>query len=100
MSDAGVCDEQIEQGLRHPGRRVKGGEDGTDVAAQRRRDADGRDLSRDRVDAHRGQDRNTEPVLNEFCEVLHVLYFADGSSGQPGGGAGDVDLSASAESAR
>ena len=31
-------------------------------------------------------------MLDEFGEVLHVLRFADGAPGEPGGGAGDVDL--------
>jgi hypothetical protein len=33
-------------------------------------------------------------VLDEFGEVLHVLRFADGTPGESGGGAGDVDLGA------
>ena len=53
---------------------------------------DGGDLRGDRAHAHRGQNRDAEPVLDEFGEVLHVLRFADGAPGESGGGAGDVDL--------
>jgi hypothetical protein len=89
-----VGGEQVEQGLRGSGGRAGGGDDRADVAAERRRDGDGRDLCGDRAHAHRGQNRDAEPVLDEFGEVLHVLRFADGAPGESGGGTGDVDLSA------
>ena len=84
--------QEVEQGLRGAGGRAPCGDDCADVTADRWCDLQDGDLRRDGAQAHRGQDGDAEPVLHEFGEVLHVLRFADGSPGKPGGGAGYVDL--------
>ena len=89
-----VGGEDVEQGLCGSGGRTPGGDDRADVAAYRWCDADGGDVRGDRAQAHRGEHRYAEPVLDEFGQVLHVLRFADGAPGESGGGAGDVDLGA------